>query len=320
MLALRADEKGLLLRYVVAPDVPDLLRGDPGRLRQIIVNLVGNAVKFTPNGEIVVKVEADATEQFLHFIVSDTGIGIPLAKQQSIFNPFTQADTSTTRRYGGTGLGLTISARLIELMGGTIWVESQVGQGTRFHFTARLLPKSERTPYAGGAVSPDPLVLVGIPVAQRITTASADAPRTFPQAGESVAHLRILVAEDNAVNQLVMTRLLEKRGHRVTLAATGREALEALAKDRYDLVFMDIQMPEMGGIEATEAIRASEKSHDTHLLVIALTADAMKGDRERYLAAGMDDYLAKPIGSHELDEVLSRYEHSRAAGRDKDVG
>jgi CheY-like chemotaxis protein len=289
MLALGAEEKGLRLLCLVAPEVPDLLRGDSGRLRQVIVNLVGNAIKFTPHGEVAVKVQSDAAEQFLHFTVSDTGIGIPLAKQRSIFNPFSQADTSTTRQYGGTGLGLTISARLIELMGGEIWVESQVGRGTQFHFTARLVP-AERTRREWGAVSPaESRVDVKIP------------------AGGPVAFLNVLVAEDNAVNQLLITRLLEKRGHRVTLAATGREALEVLEKERYDLVFMDMQMPEMGGLEATATIRERENGHDIHLPVIALTAHAMKADRERCLAAGMDDYLSKPIGVQELDDVLRRY-------------
>jgi signal transduction histidine kinase/CheY-like chemotaxis protein len=308
MLALRAEEKGLRLLCVVASDVPDRLHGDSGRLRQVIINLVGNAIKFTSHGEVAVKVQADEAEHFLHFTVSDTGIGIPLAKQRSIFHPFSQADASTTRQYGGTGLGLTISTRLIELMGGKIWVESQVGHGTQFHFTARLVPGTERTSRARGAAPQTASLLdVQVLVAHEITHASAAVLQSAPVAGERSAFLNLLVAEDNLVNQLLMTRLLEKRGHRVTLAATGREALEAVEKERYDLVFMDMQMPEMDGLEATVTIREREKSQGIHVTVIALTAHAMKGDRERCLAAGMDDYLSKPIGARELDDVLSRY-------------
>jgi signal transduction histidine kinase/ActR/RegA family two-component response regulator len=308
MLVLRAEEKGLRLVCVVAPDVADELRGDSGRLRQVIVNLVGNAIKFTSDGQVVVKVQADEAEQFLHFTVSDTGIGIPVAKQGSIFDPFSQADSSTTRQYGGTGLGLTISTRLVELMGGRIWVESLVGQGSQFHFTAQLVPAPERRVRERAAVSAsEAAVDVKVLVAQAITNASAPMPRLPAVAREPVASLKLLVAEDNRVNQLLIARLLEKRGHHVTIAATGREALEALEKERFDLVLMDMQMPEMDGLEATATIREREKSQGIHLPVIALTARAMKGDRERCLAAGMDDYLSKPIGVPELDEVLRRY-------------
>jgi signal transduction histidine kinase/ActR/RegA family two-component response regulator len=285
MLRPRADEKGLRLLCEVAPEVPDELRADSGRLRQIIVNLVGNAIKFTLHGDVAVQVQADAAPEFLHFTVSDTGIGIPLAKQESIFDAFGQADSSTTRQFGGTGLGLTISRRLVELMGGRIWIESEVGRGTRFHFTARLVS------------------LLAVPTISLPTRLSA--------ADEPVALLRLLVAEDNAVNQLLMARLLERRGHRVTLVATGCEALEALEINRYDLVFMDVQMPDMDGLAATAAIREKEKRDGTHLVVIALTAHAMKGDRERCLAAGMDDYLTKPIDAQELDALLSRYGRGR---------
>jgi signal transduction histidine kinase/CheY-like chemotaxis protein len=308
MLALRADEKGLRLVSSVAPGVADVRRGDPGRLRQIVVNLVGNALKFTSRGEIAITIQADTADQFLHFTVSDTGVGIPLAKQRSIFDPFSQADSSTTRQYGGTGLGLTISTRLIELMGGKIWVESQVGEGTRFHFTARLAPGVERQASDWGTVSQAKVLGdVKVRVADRIATASAATPQPRHEASTAVPSLNLLVAEDNVVNQLLITRLLEKRGHRVTMTSTGREALEALEKERYDLVFMDMQMPEMGGLEATAAIREREKSPGIHMPVVALTAHAMKGDRERCLAAGMDDYLSKPIGAQELDAVLTRY-------------
>jgi signal transduction histidine kinase/ActR/RegA family two-component response regulator len=302
-MALRANEKGLKLLCVVAPEVPDRLHGDSGRLRQIIVNLVGNAIKFTASGEVAVKVEADDTAQLLHFSVSDTGIGIPPDKQRSIFDPFSQADTSTTRQYGGTGLGLTISMRLVELMGGRIWVESQIGRGTQFHFTARLVPEVGQKP----GTSPELARDARVPLVLDVTTLRAATGPSLPARGEPQVCLKLLVAEDNSVNQLLMTRLLEKRGHHVALAANGREAIEAIARDRYDLVFMDMQMPEMDGLEATAAIRANEKGHGTRLTVIALTAHAMKGDRERCLAAGMDDYLSKPIGVQELDDVLRRY-------------
>jgi signal transduction histidine kinase/ActR/RegA family two-component response regulator len=306
MLALRASEKGLRLTCAVAPEVPDLLRGDIGRLRQVIINLVGNAIKFTLHGEVAVNVQLDADQPAVHFSVSDTGIGIPLAKQQSIFDSFSQADTSTTREYGGTGLGLTISARLIQLMGGRIWVESQVGQGTQFHFTARLLPVDWARPDGSVASPAASLVDVRVLVAREIRPVPAVMPSSPP--GKPLPSLRLLVAEDNAVNTLLITRLLEKRGHRVTVAANGREALEALEKEPYDLVFMDMQMPDVDGLEATAIIREREKGHDVHLPVIALTAHAMKGDRERCLAAGMDDYLPKPIGIRELDDILRRFE------------
>jgi CheY-like chemotaxis protein len=290
MLVLRAEEKGLRLVCVVAPDVADDLRGDPGRLRQVIVNIVGNAIKFTSDGQVVVNVQTDEADEFLHFSVSDTGIGIPAAKQGSIFDSFSQADSSTTREYGGTGLGLTISTRLVELMGGRMWVESQVGHGSHFHFTVQLVPAQ-----------------VKVLVEQEIINAPAPMPRLPAVAREPAASLKLLVAEDNRVNQLLITRLLEKRGHHVTIAATGREALEALEQERFDLVFMDLQMPEMDGLQATAAIREREEGNGMHLPVIALTARAMKGDRDRCVAAGMDDYLSKPIGVDELDEVLRRY-------------
>jgi CheY-like chemotaxis protein len=257
---------------------------------------------------VSVKVVADDAPQFLHFTVSDTGIGIPPGKQRSIFDPFSQADTSTTRQYGGTGLGLTISMRLVELMGGRIWVESHVGQGAQFHFTALLVPGADQPRGASDAGSPPGLFRdVRVPLVLDVTTLHAAARQSVPAVGEPQVCLNLLVAEDNSVNQLLMTRLLEKRGHHVALAANGREAVEAIGKERYDLVFMDMQMPEMDGLEATATIREREKGHGIHLAVIALTAHAMKGDRERCLAAGMDDYLSKPIGVEELDDVLRRY-------------
>jgi PAS domain S-box-containing protein len=429
-LALRGDEKGLELLCEVAPEVPEVMRGDFSRLRQVIVNLVGNAIKFTEQGEVGLKVGVDAeegTDRILHFVVSDTGIGIPAEKLQAIFAPFTQADTSTTRKYGGTGLGLTISKRLVDMMGGKIWVESEVGRGTQFHFTVRLgvtdtkpivigtiappeilrgvkvlvvddnrtnrrilsgmLTRWEMKPtlVEGGdealaelsaawqAGTPYPLIITDLlmpemdgfglverirqrpelaaPTIMMLTSAGhrGDAVRckelgvaaylmkpirqselreaiarvlgareqggaiplvtrySLGDARDPDSSLRVLLAEDNAVNQRLATRLLEKRGHRVMVAGNGREAIEALEKETFDLVLMDVQMPEMDGFEATMAIREKERTTGAHLPIIALTAHAMKGDRERCLGAGMDGYLAKPIRATELDEILDNH-------------
>jgi two-component system sensor histidine kinase/response regulator len=429
-LALRGDEKGLELLCEVAPEVPEMALGDSNRLRQIVVNLVGNAIKFTDEGEVALKVRVDAEEvggdRILHFTVSDTGVGIPPEKQKLIFEPFSQADTSTTRKYGGTGLGLTISARLVEMMGGRMWVESEVGRGSEFHFTARV-GTSDKAIEVGTIAPPEILrgvkVLVaddnrtnrrilegmlkrwemastsveegesaltalssaleagepyrliltdmhmgkmdGFGLIERIrqrpelstaiimmlTSAGhrGDAVRcqelgvaayllkpirqselreavarvlgareqkgaiplitrySLGDAPDPMAMLRVLVAEDNAVNQRLATRLLEKRGHRVTVMANGRQAVEALANQTFDLVLMDVQMPEMDGFEATAAIRERERHNGSHIPIIALTAHAMKGDRERCLIAGMDGYLSKPIRPQELDEILEKY-------------
>jgi PAS domain S-box-containing protein len=430
-LALRADEKGLELLCEIAPSVPDVVRGDSNRLRQVVVNLIGNAIKFTVHGEVALNVHVEAEDgdyRILHFTVSDTGIGIPAEKQKLIFQPFSQADTSTTRKYGGTGLGLTISKQLVGLMDGNMWVESEVGRGTQFHFTARL-KKSEKPMEVATIAPPEALrgvkvlivddnrtnrrilegmlkrwdmkstsvedgeeALVRMSSAQNVgepyalvltdmhmpkmngfslieqirqkpelstaiimmlTSAGhrGDGARcqdlgvaayllkpirqselreaiarvlgvsaqkgaiplvtrySLQDARDSQTILSVLVAEDNAVNQLLATRLLERRGHRVVMTTNGREALEALAKDRYDLVLMDVQMPEMDGLEATVALREKEKEKRDgfHQPVIALTAHAMKGDQERCLAAGMDGYLVKPIRPQELDEILERY-------------
>jgi CheY-like chemotaxis protein len=429
-LALRADEKGLELLCEVSPDVPETMQGDSSRLRQIVTNLVGNAIKFTDKGEVAVKVQVQAENghyRLLQFTVLDTGIGIAEDKRDSILTPFAQADSSTTRKYGGTGLGLTISARLAAMMGGTLWVESELGRGSQFHFTAQL--KAADAEKINGGRSAPPEILRGVKVlivddnrtnlrilegmlsrwemkavcvqsgeealAQLSAAGEAGEPygliltdmhmpkidgfalveriRQRPElstatimmltsaghrgdalrcqelgvaayllkpirrselreaiaralgAGEKtgvislitrhslqgargpMGSLRVLLAEDNPVNQLLATRLLEKRGHRVVVAANGREALAALEKESYDLVFMDIQMPDMDGIEATAAIRERENSSGKHQPVIALTAHAMKGDQERCLDAGMDDYLSKPIQPHELDDILEKY-------------
>ena len=293
--SLQAHEKGLELLCEVAAGVPQWVTGDPGRLRQILNNLVGNALKFTQEGEVGLRVQADVVEESastLHFIVSDTGVGIPADKLAVIFDAFGQADTSTTRQYGGTGLGLTIARRMVELMGGRMWVESAPGKGSRFHFTLRLGTTARQTVEPESSASP--VILVGVPSSMR-------------DKGQSLKGLNILLAEDNLVNQKVATRLLEKRGHRVTLAATGEEALAALAQQSFDLVLMDVHMPGTDGIQATLRIREREKLTGLHQTVIAMTALAMKGDRDRCIASGMDGYLSKPIDLQQLDDVLAVY-------------
>ena len=285
-LNLRAAAKGLELVSRIAPDVPQVLVGDAGRLRQVLVNLVGNAIKFTAQGRVVVAVRTesrcgDATT--LHFAVTDTGIGIAAAQQQRIFHQFEQADGSTSRRYGGTGLGLAICGRLVPLMGGSIWVESALGAGSTLHFTARFGVSA-----LAAAVRPPR----GAPPA-----AIVDAP---------LRPLRILLAEDNAVNQMLARRILERRGHRVLLAGNGAEALAVLRDEAVDVVLMDVQMPEMDGFEATAAIRAQERGGAAHMPIIAMTAHALKGDEEHCRAAGMDGYVSKPISAQRLFDELDR--------------
>ena len=425
-LSLRAHQKGLELAFEIEPDIPDALAGDPGRLRQIVVNLVGNAIKFTQQGEVVLYTQAESQTEndvMLHFTVADTGIGIPFEKQTAIFDAFQQADGSMTRKYGGTGLGLTISSRLVELMGGRIWVESEEGKGSRFHFTARfalkkapirtVVPRDPVTLHdmrvlvvddnatnrhillkmldnwhmrptavesgakaiislreAQGIGRNFPLILLdaqmpemdgfalaesikrnpewrtatimmlssagqrgdaircrelGIaayltkPVQQgelleailtalgtRFPTSSATAPITRHSLRESRISLRILLTEDNPVNQVVAVRLLEKYGHTVMVAENGKRALAMLEEQSYDAILMDIQMPEMNGWEATQAIRETEKKTGNHVPIIAMTAHAMKGDEARCLSAGMDAYLPKPIRTQDLLAILDR--------------
>jgi CheY-like chemotaxis protein len=280
-LAVAATRKGLELVCVVSPVVPDELTGDWSRLRQILVNLIGNAIKFTAQGKVVLRVDAvdhGTDDILLHFQVIDTGIGIPPEKLTAIFEPFVQADTSTTRRYGGTGLGLTISAMLVQLLDGRLWAESQPDAGSTFHFTARLLRNAQ-------------------PSETRVRFQTAAA---VPESPPRVRPMRILLAEDNPVNQRLAVVTLEKCGHAVRVASNGREALAALANESFDLVLMDVQMPEMDGFEATAAIRAEEQETGEHLPIIAVTAHAFKEDRARCLAAGMDGYVSKPIRLEEL--------------------
>ncbi|HEY6292655.1 MAG TPA: ATP-binding protein [Terriglobia bacterium] len=304
LLVVQARQKGLKLTCEIDDRVPTKVIGDPIRLRQIVINLVGNAVKFTEWGEVALEVaretqhESDST---LHFVVRDTGIGIAPSKRKVIFEAFAQADGSTTRKFGGTGLGLTISSRLVEMMGGQLWVESEEEQGSRFHFTARLgFPQVA----ADLAESQDP---------------ELSAPHAQPHFSRKERPMaRILLAEDNPVNQTLTVRLLEKGGHAVTVAKDGREALAALEKQSFDLVLMDIQMPEMDGFEATAAIREREKETGDRLPVIAMTAHAMKGDQERCLAAGMDAYLSKPIRSDEMFAVIESQLMQRSRRDDHD--
>ncbi len=278
-LAARAEQKGLEFGVVVEPGVPETVHGDATRLQQVLVNLVANAVKFTDRGRVDVVVKALALEPDieLEFSVCDTGIGIPQEKQSLIFEPFRQADSSTTRKYGGTGLGLAISARLVALMGGSMAVESEPGRGSTFRFTVRFQPA---VPVVRPA--PRPPVEVRIP-----------------------ASLKVLLAEDNRVNQALAVRLLEQVGHRVEVVSNGREALEAAGRDAYDVVLMDVQMPEMDGVEATMAIREQERARGRYTPIVAMTAYAMVGDRERCLQAGMDGYVAKPVHPAELYRAIT---------------
>jgi CheY-like chemotaxis protein len=227
-------------------------------------------------------------ELLLHFVVTDTGVGIAPEKQKLIFDAFSQADGSTARRFGGTGLGLTISSRLVELMSGTIWVESGLDRGSSFHFTASVGENNPLVERLGSQLTSSALV-------------------TRQTAPKKVKKLSVLLAEDNAVNQKIASRFLEKEGHHVTVASDGRQALAALDRENFDVVLMDVQMPEMDGFETTAVIRAQERDTGKRLPIIAMTAHAMKGDRERCLAAGMDNYIAKPISARELVELLEEF-------------
>jgi CheY-like chemotaxis protein len=289
----RAHEKGLELVCSAEAAVPRLLRGDPGRLRQILINLAGNAVKFTQKGEVAVRVSLQGeqeTECLLRFSVRDTGIGIPEDKIGLLFAKFTQLDASTTRKYGGTGLGLAISKQLVEMMGGEVGVESTEGQGSEFWFTVRLgkQPAGARTEIPPPSVTRQP------------------ARQPFqPFAG---VNARILLAEDNITNQQVALGLLKKLGLRAEAVANGAEAVQALKSIPYDLLLMDVQMPVMDGLEATRQIRSPLSAVPNHgVPIIAMTAHAMQGDRERCLAAGMNDYLSKPVSPQALADVLARW-------------
>jgi signal transduction histidine kinase/ligand-binding sensor domain-containing protein/ActR/RegA family two-component response regulator len=289
MLRVGAVEKGLVLECHVGATVPDQLMGDPDRLRQTLFNLIGNAIKFTESGGVYLTVEDEGCADgfaTVRFTVRDTGIGIALEKQQLIFEAFRQADGSTTRKYGGTGLGLAICSRLVEMMGGTIHVKSEVGGGSTFSFAVRY----------------------GIPAPPIATEPTHSA--SLQNLLEGASHngtpprLRILLAEDNPINQRLAMRLLERRGHSVDLAETGREAIELSARINFDLILMDLQMPDMDGLEATALIRQREKQLGIHTPIVALTAYTMPGDRERCLEAGMDNYINKPIDAAKFLEIV----------------
>ena len=283
-LGARAEKKGLTLECHVAGDVPPLVVGDPGRIRQVLTNLCDNAVKFTARGRVRVDVQCarlNPTAFEIHMSVQDTGIGIPVDKQQGVFEAFSQADTSTTRQFGGTGLGLTICARLVELMGGHIWVESEPGRGSCFHFT------------------------VQVQAVQSLEEAPSLLPAPPPKDGAPVGggSLLVLLVEDHPINQMLATTLLKKWGHRVVLARNGQEAVDLFPGQAWDVVLMDMQMPVMGGLQATRLIRAIE-GQGPHCPVVAMTANAMDTDRQACLDAGMDAHLAKPFSAAAFQAVL----------------
>ena len=288
LLRLKAAEKGLELKASVAPGVPRRLKGDPGRLRQILLNLVSNGIKFTEKGAVAVEarlIGMEGERARIGFTVRDTGIGIPAEAQSVLFRQFSQVDSSISRRFGGTGLGLAICKGLVEHMGGTISVESTVGAGSAFHFDVLLDVDAE----AAAALDrqPDPA-----PVAARAPA-------------EPARRLRILLAEDNATNRLVATARLERMGHRVESVANGLEAVAAVQAAPYDLVLMDVMMPEMDGLAATRAIRELA-SPAANLPIVALTANAFREDEEECLAAGMDGFLSKPVSVSQFTDVISR--------------
>lgn len=296
LFGLQAEKRRVKLHCHVQAGSPVMVAGDMGRLRQVLVNLIGNAIKFSDGGEVRLTVapEAELVDGVrCHFAVSDDGIGVPHEKQAMIFAPFEQVDASITRKFGGTGLGLSISRRLVELMGGRIWMESpwtdkdgQQRSGSRFHFTMRF----EKC-------------------------AQVEAAKAGPAAGREEHSLKVLVAEDNVVNQKLIQLLLEKRKHSVCVVANGVEALERLAAEAFDVLFLDLQMPELDGMETCKRIRAAEKTTGAHLPIIALTAHAMSRDREMCLKAGMDGYLSKPIQVPELVAALQSVHFKQAAAR-----
>jgi PAS domain S-box-containing protein len=301
LLEVSARNKGLEFVQEFSPDTPAVMVGDPMRLRQILVNLLGNAIKFTEHGKVVLKVRKEAESLgrvVLHFSVEDTGIGIPKDRHKPIFEAFTQADSSTTRKFGGTGLGLTITSRLAQLMDGHVWVESNEGPGSVFHFTASFGLVSHAQQKTTGVQAP-----LGGDISEKIFTRAV----ARLQHHESQNKLRILLAEDNPINSLVAVRVLEKHGHQVVAVTNGREALAKLGEAGaagYDVILMDIQMPELDGLETTATIRAAEAISGRHIPIIAMTAHAMSGDRERCLAAGMDGYVSKPIEIEKLKAAL----------------
>lgn len=284
----QAHAKGVKVHTELAPEVPRWVVGDPGRLRQVLINVAGNAVKFTERGWVRISAElaaSDGDRCTVRFRVDDTGIGIAEDQLERIFDEFTQADASTTRRFGGTGLGLSIARRLVEMMGGEIGCTSKLGQGSSFWFTVPLVRGSEPL-----EVAPDGSMLFLSGAWRR---------------------RRVLVVEDNPVNRTIAVRLLAREGCEVDAVESGREAVEACQGCEYDLVLMDVHMPDMDGYEATRRIRAQE-SAERHTPVVAVTASSMQGDRERCLEAGMDDFVSKPFSAEVLRRLLERWVPQRA--------
>ncbi|HNZ05868.1 MAG TPA: ATP-binding protein, partial [Methanothrix soehngenii] len=280
LMAPVAQEKGLTLGYDIEESIPKTIVNDPTRLRQILVNILGNAVKFTSSGEVRILVtgrDLGGREHEIHFAVMDTGIGIPAEKMGCLFQSFCQVEPCTTRRYGGAGLGLAISKRLVELMNGSIWAESEEGKGSTFHFTIKAME----------ALSPPP---------GELAKGAKSSISMGPQ-----RPLRILVAEDNIINQKVMKKMLHKLGYRADVAANGLEVLAALDRQDYDVILMDIQMPEMDGLDAARKIR---ETRPTWPKIIAITAFAMVGDKEKCIESGMDGYISKPVNLEELRAIL----------------
>jgi PAS domain S-box-containing protein len=291
LVSAAARDKGLIVRSNVSSLVPAAVRGDPIRVRQVLINLIGNAVKFTPAGEVVVSTTVerdDGRTVILAFAVSDTGIGVLPEARQQLFDPFVQGDGSTTRRFGGSGLGLSISRRLVELMNGRIWLENRQGPGSTFCFTARF----ERTAEVVGVALSD------IEHARQARLTPADG-----RPGQA----RILLADDSALIRRVARFQLDELAHRVDMVENGLEAVEAIANGDYDLVLMDVRMPDVDGLAATRMIRAAERNSGRHIVVVALTANVLEGDREACIEAGMDDFLAKPLRLETLHAVLDRW-------------
>jgi signal transduction histidine kinase/CheY-like chemotaxis protein len=291
LMKISAIKKKLGFSYKIEDDVPNILTGDPNRLLQVIFYLLNNAIKFTDRGEIGILVKSDNGSRekdsvLLHFIVSDTGIGIPGEKQDRIINAFTQADLSYSRRHGGSGLGLSISSGLVRLMGGEIWFHSIVNKGSRFHFTARFRVEQDI-------------------INEEISPFQEKPSISGPIIGEN--EYNILLVEDERINRMLAEKIMLKQGWKVTPARNGEEALTAYNTRRFDLIIMDIQMPVMDGFTATKTIRKTEKEKGGHIPIIAMTAHAIKGDREKCLAAGMDDYLSKPISPDKFISKISRY-------------
>ena len=307
LISLRAKEKNITLTSDIGADVPVVVLGDQGRLRQVLLNLLSNAIKFTEQGEVGVRLSkelAPGGATMMHFAVKDTGIGIAPNMQARIFDAFTQEDTSTTRRFGGTGLGLTITRHLVELMGGQIWLESTPGQGSVFHFTLPcndLAHEPLATAPPAPAMPPAPAVIA--------STAEAKPHALLPSAQKVKAQKgKILLVEDHPVNQRMATLLLERQGYQVTVVPDGQQAVDQVFGQHFDAVLMDVQMPVMGGLEATRLIREREAATPgtKRIPIIAMTANAILGDREQCLAAGMDEYVSKPINALLLFQNLER--------------